>query len=171
MTGGRVERGVPEGRLPEVTYEKELSLRFNGEEVRLIHQPTGHTDGDTVVWFTGSKVVHMGDLFFQGGYPFVDTNSGGSILGVVAAVRRVLDLVPADTRVIPGHGEVTDTAGLREYLAMLEEVVTRVREAKGEGLSLSEILELRLTEDFDARWGTGFIKPERMVTTVFNGLD
>ncbi len=157
--------------LPVVTYDAGLSLHFAGEEVAVLHVPGAHTDGDSVVWFKGSNVVHMGDLYFQLGYPFIDLASGGSLQGLIAGVRSVLERVPADARFIPGHGEVTGAEGLREYLAMLEQVRDRVQEALDQGLGEEELVNLRLTEDLDGRWGGfAFVPAESFVRSVVRSL-
>jgi len=169
--GDRVATGTPPGALPAVTFEEGLSLHFNGEEVRVIHVPASHTDGDSVVWFTGSKVLHTGDLFFQQGYPFIDVEAGGDVRGMLASVRRVLDLVPADTRIVPGHGRVVGVEDLAEYGAMLEEVVERVEEARAAGRSAEEMAAAGLLEDLDERWGGAFVDAERMLAQVVACLD
>ena len=162
---------MPEVGRPTITYADGVSIHFNGEEIRVLHVPTGHTDGDSVVWFTGSKVVHMGDLFFQASYPYVDLGSGGDVHGLIAACKRVLALVPADTKVIPGHGQVTDPAGLREYVAMLEEVVTRVQHSLGAGMTAQQMLDDGLLADFEPRWGGGgFMPAERFLPIVAQNL-
>ncbi len=169
--GGRLADEVREDALPVVTYEDGLSLFFNGEEVRLLHVPHGHTDGDSVVWFKGSNVVHMGDLFFQRNYPYIDLDSGGSVQGYLDGVESVLRWIPADARVIPGHGEATDVLGLREYRDMLAALVERVREGLAAGLSADDMVAGRLSEDFDARWGgSSFVTPERFVRTLASDL-
>ncbi|HED66125.1 MAG TPA: MBL fold metallo-hydrolase, partial [Planctomycetes bacterium] len=137
--------------LPTVTYRDGVTLHYNGEEVRVIHFEHGHTDGDSVVWFTGSKVIHMGDLYFQVGYPFVDTAAGGSVQGLIAAVDRVLEMLPEGTRVIPGHGVAGGIEGLREYRHMLQTVLERVSVMHGEGFGVDEMVEAGVTEDFDDR--------------------
>ena len=109
--GGRVAREVVEEGLPDVTFERGAKLHFNGEEVELLHVPNAHTDGDTVVWFKGSGVVYMGDVYFQAAYPFVDLASGGSVDGVIAGVEAVLARAPEGTRFAPGHGEVSGRRG------------------------------------------------------------
>lgn len=153
VAGDRRKEPAPPEALPAVTYgDGGLALHWNGEEVRLFHVPSAHTDGDTAVWFTGSKVLHLGDVFFAGRFPYVDVASGGSVAGMIAGVRDVLDRVPADTRIIPGHGEVCGPAELRAYLAMLEEVAGRVREALAAGRSVQEMKELRLLEDYARTW-------------------
>lgn len=166
--GGNVAKEPPPpAALPVVTYDGELALHVNGEDVRLIHLGPGHTDGDSVVWFQGSNVVHMGDLFFNIGYPFVDLASGGDVQGVISSCKRVIEMVPADAAVIPGHGDATDVAGLKAYVAMLEECLARVRKAHAAGQTAEQMLAAGITKDFDERWGQfAFVTPKRWVETL-----
>ena len=115
LASGGVVRGgtippAPAGALPVITFNDNLTIHLNGEDVRAIHTPHGHTDGDSVIWFTKSNVVHMGDQFFNGAFPFVDRDSGGSVRGTIANIDRVLATIPDDVKVIPGHGSRTRTA-------------------------------------------------------------
>ena len=165
--GGRVADAPVAGSLPTVTYDGELSLHVNGEDVRLIHLGPAHTDGDSVVWFQGSNVVHMGDLFFNLGYPFIDLDSGGNVEGVIEACRSVMDLVPEDARIIPGHGEATDLAGLEAYVQMIETSLARVRAAHAEGKGAEQILADGTFDDLNPRWGSfAFVPPQRWVETL-----
>jgi glyoxylase-like metal-dependent hydrolase (beta-lactamase superfamily II) len=119
------------------------------------------------VHFSGSNVVHMGDLFFNVGYPFIDLASGGDVGGVIASCKRVLELVPKDAAIIPGHGDATDRAGLEAYIAMLEQSLARVRKAHGEGQTVDAMLASGLLKDFDARWGSfDFVPPKRWIETL-----
>jgi len=165
-----VEEGKPAAALPVVTYADGLSLHYNGEEVRLFHVPNAHTDGDTVVWFQGSNVIHMGDLYFQVGYPFIDVAGGGSAEGLLAGLDLVLERAPEDARLIPGHGVVTGIEGLREYRDMIATVLGRVRELTAEGFSVEEMLESGVTEEYDERWTWGFIDSKRFVESVRGSL-
>jgi len=169
--GGNVEADPDPQAFPVVTYEDGVSIHFNGEEIRLIHVPNAHTDGDTVVWFRKSGVVHLGDLYFEIGYPFVDLASGGNVLGLIEGVRTVLAELPTDVRLIPGHGKPTGVDGLREYLAMLEEVTERVRKALDEGQDVAAMSAAGLTKDLDERWGKfDFVTPERFLQIVVGSL-
>ncbi len=160
--GGKLsDKELPPAALPVITYEQGASIHFNGEEIRLLHLENAHTDGDTVVWFTGSKVVHMGDLFFQVGYPFIDTESGGAVQGLIAGLKAVLAQVPRDARFIAGHGESTGREGVEEYLAMLETIGERVKKGVEEGASVDDLCAAGVTEDYDARWGNFAFVPAR----------
>jgi glyoxylase-like metal-dependent hydrolase (beta-lactamase superfamily II) len=166
-----LDEKAPVHALPIVTYADGLALHWNGEEIRLIHVPEGHTDGDSVVWFKGSNVIHLGDLYFQLGYPFVDTASGGNVLGLAEGLRALLPELPADIRVIPGHGKVTGKAELEQYVAMLETITERVRTALEQGKDSAAMIAAGVTKDFDERWGHfDFVPPERFVQSVIDSL-
>jgi len=166
-----IEGGSADPALPLVTFADGLSLHFNGEEIRFFHVAEGHTDGDSVVWFTGSNVIHLGDLYFQLGYPFVDTNSGGNVLGLIEGLRGLLEELPDDVRVVPGHGEVTGKAELEEYVHMLETVTERVREHLAKGEDAKAMIAAGVTRDFDERWGHfDFVPPENFVGSVITSL-
>ena len=169
--GGRVGTDTPAAALPVVTHERGLSIHFNGEEIRLLHFPNAHTDGDTVVWFTGSNVVHLGDLYFDVGYPFIDVDSGGGIRGIVSGVREMLAVLPEDVRIVSGHGRVTGRADLQAYAEMLADVLGRIQEALDDGLPADEIVALKLTADYDERWGGfSFVPPDNFVRSVIRSL-
>ncbi len=161
----------PEGALPVVTFTRELTFHLNGDSVRVVHMPHAHTDGDAIIHFTRADVVHMGDTYFAGTYPFVDLDSGGNVLGILAAVDRVLEEVGPDTRIIPGHGPLSDVDELRGYRDMLSSAVDRVSEARESGMTLEQVLEAAPTSELDAAWGGGFIDPDRFVTSVYRSLE
>ena len=167
---GRVGENTPAAALPVVTFEESASLHFNGEEVRLFYLEAGHTDGDIVVWFTGSGVVHTGDLFVRN-YPYVDLDSGGDVRGILRSVRRLLELLPEDTRVIPGHGAPADVATLREYADMLETMIGRVEEALAVGDDVDAMEAAGLTSDYDEVWGgSSFMPPRRFLELTARSL-
>jgi glyoxylase-like metal-dependent hydrolase (beta-lactamase superfamily II) len=159
------------GGLPVVTYGEGVTLHWNGEDVRLIHVPGAHTDGDTVVWFTGSNVIHLGDLYFELGYPFVDTASGGNVLGLIEGLEQLLAQLPDDIRIIPGHGKVTGKTELAEYVAMLNTITERVRSGLAAKKEADAMLKEGVTKDFDARWGHfDFVPPAKFVQSVIDSL-
>lgn len=160
----------PAKALPVVTFTASISFHLNGEEIRVVHVPRAHTDGDALVYFTGSDVVHMGDTFFNGLYPFIDTSSGGTIDGMIAACDTVLGSVTDKTRIIPGHGPLASRADLRSYRDMLATVRERFRKAIAEGKSDEEIARAGLTRDLDEKWGKGFLKPEQFAALVSAGM-
>jgi cyclase len=164
---GRVnEPPLAKPGLPVVTFDEGLSLHFNGEEVRVIHLPHGHTDGDSIVWFTGSNVAHLGDHYFAGAFPYVDLTSGGDVEGFIANLDRIRELLPEDVTLIPGHGSVGGWEAFDEYRAMVGECASRVRAALAEGKSGAAMIEEGLLADLDERWGQGFMNAAG-VTEIF----
>jgi cyclase len=160
----------PAAALPVVTFNDAVTFHLNGDEVHAFHVPPAHTDGDAIVHFRRANVVHMGDVYFNGMYPFVDLSSGGSVDGVIAAADRVLGITNDATRIIPGHGPLSTPAELRSYRDMLVAVRDRVREMVRGGRTLEEVKAARPTAAFDAKWGKGFITPERFVETVYRSV-
>ncbi len=156
----------PKVALPIITYNEEISIYFNGEEIRAQHFPNGHTDGDTVLFFTGSNVVHLGDDFFAGRFPFVDLESGGSVEGLMRNVGTLLQMIPADAKIIPGHGQVGTINDLRDYYQMLLETTLIVRKSMKEGKTLEQIKSAGLPEKFNEA-GSGFIKTDAWIETVY----
>lgn len=160
------EKPFPDFALPMITYANSISIHFNGEEVRAVHFPKAHTDGDTVLFFTTSNVVHLGDHFFAGRFPFVDLNSGGSVSGLVKNIGELMQQIPSDAKIIPGHGEVSNLDGLKEYHQMLIDTTLIVRKAMKDKKSLDEIKKAGLPEKYKD-WGTGFIKTDAWIETIY----
>ena len=163
FSSSSTQRASPKAALPVITVAGELTFHINGDEVHAFHVPRAHTDGDLIVHFRRSDVVHMGDVFFNGSYPFIDVSSGGSADGVVAAADRVLALATERTKIIPGHGPLAGRAELKAYRDLLATVAGRIREGRRAGKTDSEIRESRPAAEFDATFGNGFIKPEVFV--------
>lgn len=161
--------GSPDVALPVVTFDDAVSIHFNGEEIRAFHIPHGHTDGDALIHFTGSNVLHMGDDFFAGRFPFVDIDSGGSVEGLANGISEVLDNVPADIRIIPGHGPLSSVDDLRTYHRMITETIALVRGKIDAGLSSEQVQSEGVSEEW-ADWGGGFISTERWLDTVHRSL-
>jgi len=153
--------------LPVVTFNDSVSFFLNGDEIRGIHAPEAHTDGDVFIHFRNANVIHTGDLVFAGMYPFIDLDSGGSVAGVIAAVDRMLALADGQTRIIPGHGNVTDKAGLAAYREMLQVTSGRVHELVKAGKTVEEILAANPNAEFDATLAWAFITPERYARILY----
>jgi len=147
---GKPGTRAPAHALPLITFDDRLSVHLNGEEIRGVHLPAGHTDGDIVVWFTKSNVVHMGDDFFNGLFPFIDTASGGSVGGYLAAVEKVLAELPADVKIIPGHGKLATRADLERYRDMLKETAAVVRKGIAAGKTADELKAEKALGAWDA---------------------
>lgn len=160
----------PDEALPVITFDDSVTFHLNGDTIHAFHVPPAHTDGDSIVHFREADILHMGDVFFQSGYPFVDLSSGGSAPGVLAAVERALELAGDGTKIIPGHGELTDRDGLVAYRDMLRTVIGRVQEMKAAGKSLEEVQGAKPTEELDERWGGGFIDADRFVASIYESL-
>ncbi|HYO57697.1 MBL fold metallo-hydrolase [Archangium sp.] len=160
---------APKEALPVITYDQGLSLFFNGEEVQVTHLPSGHTDGDSLVYFTGSNVLHMGDLFSGDKFPFIDLESGGSMEGYLRNVERVLQTLPAGVKIIPGHGALAGRQELERFAAMLRDTMDLVREKIAAGRTLEQVKAEGLPEKYKS-WGDGFIKPDQWLTIVYQSL-
>ena len=166
---GETVPASPAEALPVITFENAVSVHFNGEEIRVIHYPHGHTDGDSVIFFTKSNVVHMGDDFFLGRFPFVDLSSGGSVQGMTENVGKVLAKIPADAKVIPGHGNLSNVEGLKAYHDMLVQTTAIVQKQIKAGKTLEQIQATGLPDQWK-EWGSGFIKTNLWIETIYNSL-
>ncbi len=161
------DRPLPEAALPEITFDGGLSIHFNGEELRVVHFPNAHTDGDGVVFFTGSNVVHTGDLFFNGRFPYIDLRGGGDVQGYIEAVRSLLKQIPRDARIIPGHGPLAVPDDLRIALEMLETCTNLVKTSIAAGKTLEEIQAAGVPERWQS-WGQGWMSTDRWLSIVYN---
>jgi cyclase len=159
----------PKEALPVITFGQSLSVHFNGEEIRVIHFPQGHTDGDSVIFFTNSNVVHMGDDFFAGRFPFVDLESGGSVEGLTKNISDILAKLPANVKLIPGHGPISSIDDLKLYHRMLVETTDVVRKKMTAGKTLDQIKKEGLPDEWKT-WGSGFIKNDLWIEIVYRSL-
>lgn len=160
----------PAGALPVVTFSDSVTLHMNGDDVVAFHVAPAHTDGDVIIHFTKADVVHMGDTYFIGSYPFIDVSTGGNVNGIIGVADRVLALCGAQTIVIPGHGPVSDCAGLRVYRNMVVTVRDRVRAEMQKGRTLEQLKAAGLSKEFDDTWGKGFIQPPIFIELVYRSL-
>jgi len=160
----------PKEALPVVTFAQEVTFHLNGDDIVAMHVPRAHTDGDAILWFKKGNIVHMGDCFFNGLYPFIDASSGGSPEGTVEAVDKILAMVNEQTKIIPGHGPLSDKAGLKAFRDMLATVTGRVKEMKNAGKKLEDVVAAKPTADFDEKWGKGFLAPAKFVEMIYNGV-
>ena len=159
----------PKEALPVITFDQSLSVHFNGEDIRAIHFPHGHTDGDSVIFFSASNVVHLGDDFFAGRFPFVDLESGGSVEGLVKNIGELVNKIPADAKLIPGHGPISTLDDLKSYHRMLQQTTEIVRGKIAAGKTLDQIKSEGLPDEWKP-WGAGFIKTDRWVETIYKSL-
>ncbi len=170
LIGGREVKASPPDALPVVTFSEDVTFHLNGETIKAVHVPPAHTDGDSVVHFANANVIHMGDLFFNGRYPFVDVDSGGSIDGLIAAVERVLGHADDKTQIIPGHGPLASRKDLAAYHTLLTSVRLAVAAHVTAGKTLEETVAAKPTAAFDEDWSWGFIDGDRITTLVYRSL-
>ena len=157
----------PKAALPVITFTDEMSFFINDDSVQVSHVANAHTDGDALVMFRAANVIHMGDTFFNGMYPYIDVSSGGSLAGMIAAANRGLAMTNASTRFIPGHGPLGDRASLVAYRDMLSAVRDRVSALVAKKRTLAQVLAVKPLADYDETWGKGFMKPEQFLTIVY----
>ncbi|HXK12663.1 MAG TPA: MBL fold metallo-hydrolase [Vicinamibacteria bacterium] len=160
----------PEAALPVVTFTDAITFHWNGDDIRVHHVKPAHTDTDSIVQFVKADVVHMGDVFFNGSYPFIDASSGGRVDGVIEAVDQALAGTGPATRFIPGHGPAGTRADLQAYRDTVKTLRDRIAKLKAEGKSRDQAVAAKPTADFDARWGTGFMKGDTFTGIVYDSL-
>lgn len=157
--------------LPVVTFADSVTFHWNNDTIDVVHpSDSAHTDGDAVIFFKSANVLHMGDLYFNNMYPFIDASSGGSMLGVIDAVSALIKKIDADTRVIPGHGALSNQIELIEYRNMLQAVYKKVIVLKKSGKTVEEVVAAKPSADFDAKWGGGFLKPDVWVGIIYAAI-
>ena len=157
----------PKAALPVVTFNDAVTFHLNGDEIHAFHVPPAHTDGDSIVHFRKANVVHMGDLYFNGMYPFIDLGTGGSVEGMIGAADRALSLVDANTRIIPGHGPLAGRGELAAFRDMLAKIRDRIKPMVASGKTLEQVIAAKPTSDLDEKWGKGLLKPEVFVEIVY----
>ena len=157
----------PAVALPVVTFDDDVTIHFNGEDVTLIHMPNGHTDTDSVVMFSESNVIHMGDHFFNGGFPFVDLANGGTVQGYLSNLERALSWIGDDTSVIPGHGPLATKSDLLNFYNVVKDTSTAIRVMKSQRMNKEETVAEGLGDEYES-WGQGFINEQRWIETVFD---
>ena len=163
-------KAEPKAALPVITFTRDISFHLNGDEVYVYHVANAHTDGDAVVHFRNSNVIHMGDTFFNKLYPFIDTSSGGKVDGMLKAADQALELANDSTMIIPGHGPLGNKADLKAYREMLASVSEKIKALIKEGKTLEQILAAKPTAEFDTVWGNGFLKPQKWVEMLYENL-
>lgn len=163
---GKPRKPTAKIALPMITFGSGLQIHFNGEMVKAVHFKHGHTDGDTVIFFTGSNVVHLGDDFFVGRFPYVDLGSGGSVGGLVKNIGKLIGMIPVDAKIIPGHGKIATIGDLKDYYSMLIETTLVVRKQMKAGKPLEDIKKAGLPEKYKAA-GSGFINQNAWIETIF----
>jgi len=160
--GGNTTPPAPKEALPVITFNDRATVHLNGEDIRAIHFPNGHTDGDSIIFFPKSNVVHMGDDFVTYGFPFVDVKSGGSVSGMIAGLEKALTMIPPDARVIPGHGPLSTPADVRKFVEMLKDTRALVAKASSEGKTADQMKTDHVLSKYEDL-GKGFIKTDAWI--------
>ncbi len=155
--------------LPIITFDHDVTVHLNGEDIRALYFPAGHTDGDSIIFFPKSNVVHMGDDFVTYGFPFIDVDSGGSIDGMIAGVEKVIAQVPADVKIIPGHGPVSSIDDVKAYLGMLRETRAVVAKALQDGQTLDQMKQAKMLDPWK-KYNGDFINEDTFLETLYNSL-
>ncbi len=156
--------------LPVITFSDNVTLHLNGESTTVHHVPQAHTDGDAIIYFTGSNVIHMGDNYFNGLYPFIDLDGGGTVQGMIAAIDKALSLSNETTRIIPGHGPLSTPAELRSHRDMLQQASNQVQTLIDQDMSLDQAIDAQPTAEWDETLGKVWITPAQFVTFIYNSL-
>lgn len=167
---GNTTPPAPEGALPVITFSHSMSFYWNGHDIRVWHPENAHTDGDAIIFFRDENIVHMGDVFFNGGFPYIDLESGGDMDGYIATHEKVLGKVDDETKIIPGHGPLATKADLQKTVDMLKDVRARVQALVDEGKSEDEAAAADPLADLSETWGQGFINSEFMTRTAYRSL-
>jgi cyclase len=161
---------APAAALPAETFKQNHRLAFNNEYIERGYFQPAHTDTDIYVQFVLSEVLHVGDTFFNGMYPFIDASTGGNIKGMIAAADQALRMAGPRAKIVPGHGALADREALMQYREMLVTVRDRVQKLKAAGRIEKEVVAAKPTADLDPAWGKGFVQPDEFVTIVYNTL-
>ena len=153
--------------LPVLTFSKDMHFHINDESVKAIHVPTAHTDGDSFIHFKKANVVHAGDIFFNGFYPFIDAAGGGSVRGMIQAADEILAITDANSKIIPGHGPLSDKTQFQVYRDMLETVYKRLLTLKNQGVSVEDAILQEPLKDLEKEWGDGMFTGERWISIIY----
>jgi cyclase len=162
-------KAAPKAALPVITFEHDVTVHLNGEDIRALHFPAGHTDGDAVIFFPKNNVVHMGDDFVRYGFPFIDVASGGSVQGMIAAMEKVSTQLPPDVKVIPGHGALSNLDDVRAFTKMLKETSAVVQKAIDEHKTVEQMKQEKILAPW-AKWSGGFLDADKFIETLYNSL-
>src|SRR5262245_56808376 len=170
--GGSIKmevKPVEKAALPIITFEHDVTVHLNGEDIRALHFPAGHTDGDAIIFFSKNNVVHMGDDFVRYGFPFIDVASGGSVQGMADGVEKAIAQLPADVKVIPGHGALSNLDDVRTYIQMLKDTTAAVQKAMAAHKTVDQMKQEKILAPW-AKWSNDFVNQDTFIETVYNSL-
>lgn len=162
---------LPKAALPVVTFSSDITFHINGDTLRAFHVSRAHTDGDSVIHFQNANVIHSGDVFFNGFYPFIDVDHGGTVKGMIGAADAILALADEETKIIPGHGPLGDKKQLQAYRDMLSTAYDELSRLKAKGMNVEDAVAQKPLADLEERWGGGLFPGDTWVGIVYNGLD
>jgi glyoxylase-like metal-dependent hydrolase (beta-lactamase superfamily II) len=174
LKGGVIEafnkkiKPATKAALPLITFNDKMTFHINGETVEIIHKKNAHTDGDAVLYFKKSNVIHTGDIYFNGFYPFIDSSSGGSIEGIINAATDIIKKANTETKIIPGHGKLSNKKELREYRDTLIILRDRMQVLVDKGKTVEEVVAMMPNKDIDRKLGGGFLSPESFLTILYD---
>jgi len=163
----REMKPAPKGALPIITFDHDVTVHLNGDDIRALHFPSGHTDGDSIIFFPKANVVHMGDDFVRYGFPFIDLNGGGSVIGMINAMEEVIPKLPPDVKVIPGHGAISNLDDVRAYVKMLKDTRSAVRDGIAAGKSLDQLKKDKVLDPWK-QYANDFVTADVFIETIYN---
>ena len=170
--GGSVKMEVKpaeKAALPIITFQHDVTVHLNGEDIRALHFPAGHTDGDAIIFFPKNNVVHMGDDFVRYGFPFIDVASGGSVQGMTDGLEKAIAQLPADVKVIPGHGQLSSLDDVRAYIGMLKDTTAAVQKAMAAKKAVDQMKQEKILAPW-AKWSGDFVNQDTFIETIYNSL-
>lgn len=167
---GMVTPAAPAIALPVITFTTDMRLHLNGQTLNITHLPAAHTDGDAIVHFVEANVIHAGDTFFNGFYPFIDVAHGGTLKGMIAAVDKILTLCNTETKIMPGHGPLASISDLQGYRNMLAAAEKRLGALKKRGMKAADIIENKPLQDLEPKWGNGMFTSDRWIEIIYDGI-
>lgn len=160
----------PINALPIITYNDSITLYFNDDKIDVYHIPNAHTDGDSIIYFDKNNVVHTGDIFVNGRYPFIDHSSGGSIDGIIAGIEKIISIINNETKIIPGHGLLSNLDELQDYLSMLKDIRKQVQTMVNNGSNLEEIIKSDITTNYDSLYSNSFVSSKDFLRFVYDDI-
>src|SRR5882672_10211559 len=162
-------KAAEKAALPIITFEHDVTVHLNGEDIRALHFPAGHTDGDSIIFFPKNNVVHMGDDFVRYGFPFIDVSSGGSVQGMISAMEKATAQLPADVKVIPGHGAISNLDDVRVFVKMLKDTSAVVQKAIDQHKTVEQMKQEKILAPW-AKWSGDFLNADKFIETLYNSL-
>jgi cyclase len=166
----REYRPAPINALPTITYNNSITFYFNDEKIDVYHLPNAHTDGDSIIYFNKRNVIHTGDVYVNGRYPFIDHSSGGSIDGIITGIEKIISIIDNETKIIPGHGLLSNLDELQDYLHMLKDIRQQVQTMIKNKYNLEEIINSDITSDYDKLYSDSFINSRDFLAFVYNDI-